>query len=157
MWKLRVIGLIIKLTFLFISMISFNGIANVTVNDCIGIHGDVGIAMLLSMKEDFNLDNSAFIDVNTRIKIISEEPVTFALAKTYGLQEKNLSGENSEDSTTVDEYAMGFMTNNAKNVIAEYTFENKNKLQNISLTSAFVSDTDCIVRFNGYIIVKREF
>lgn len=140
-----------------LSLSVFSANAKTNVNECISVKGDVGKAMLISMVEDFGIEKKSVIEEKTKVKIIREIPVSFKLAQTYGLKEKKLSGDNSDDSTTVNEYAHGFMHDNSKNNIIEYTFESNKNKKNIFLASAFISDTYCIVRFNGYILVKREF
>ncbi len=142
---------------LLLSVFSVNSFAKISIAKCIGTEGDVGKTMLLTMKEDLNIDKSEIIISKTEAEIMSQSPVTLALAKTYGLQEKKLSGKGGDDPTTADEYAKAFMLDNAKNMIIRYTYESKNNMHNILLTSAFISDSECIVRFNGYLIIKREF
>jgi len=144
---------VIFIMFLF----AFDVSAHTNISECVSLHGDVGKVMFFSMLDDLGIKESSVDKERTEVKILSESPVAFALAKTYGVLEKKLSSENSEDKTTVGEYAHGFMKNNTKNVIIEYSFRNKKKMKNVFLASAFISDTDCIVRFNNYIIVQRGF
>lgn len=109
------------------------------------------------MTKDLKIDDSVFNIQKTKAEIISVVPVEYELALMYGEKEHRLDGPNSDIVTTADEYAQGFMENNAKNIIVKYTYEDKQGRQNVFLASTFVSDSECLVRFNGYIIVKREF
>ena len=142
---------------LFVLMFSFSSHSRVNVAECISVRGDIGKTMLLAMEEDLNISKSALLKDKSEAEVISDLPVTFALAKTYGLQERKLSGEGSDDPATADDYAKGFMSDNARNLIIRYTFEDISHSHNILLASAFISDKDCIVRFNGYLIINREF
>lgn len=147
-----------KFIFILLTIFSFSTTANVNVNQCLGNKGDIGIAMRITMGDDLDVDKSSIVRENTSFKIIRNEPITHALAKTFGIKEWIMSGgDDSEDRTTPDGYAEGFMEDNARNFIVEYTFENREKKHNVFLASVFYSDVACIVRFNGYIIVKREF
>ena len=146
-----------KYVIFIMCLFAFDVSASTNVSECISLRGDVGKAMFFSMLDDLGIKETSVDKERTDVKIISESPVSFALAETYGVLEKKLSGENSEDKTTVDEYAYGFMKNHTKNMIIEYSFSNKKNMKNVFLASVFVSDTDCIVRFNNYIIVRRGF
>ena len=125
--------------------------------ECIKKENDAGDVMYVVMSRDLKLDDTVFDMKKTKAEIIAITPVNHPLALMYGEAQKQLGGVNSEDLTTAEEFAQGFMDNNAKNIIVKYTYEDKQGRRNIFLASTFVSDVDCIVRFNGYIIVQREF
>lgn len=113
--------------------------------------------MTTTMLEDFKLDRSVLAMEKTVANIITVMPIDNKLAMMYGEMEHQLDGLNSDMVTTAEAYAHGFMQDNAKNVIVKYTYEDHQGRQNILLTSSFVSNSDCRVRFNGYIVVQREF
>ena len=140
-----------------IILFCFNARALVSPEQCITLQNDVGKAMLMTMLEDFGISRDSIIENKTETELISQQPVNHALALTFGETEQRLSGENSDDPTTAEEYAAGFMAKNAKHQLIKYTFENAVRQHNVLLASAFINDEDCAVRFNGYLIVKREF
>ncbi|HAT23399.1 MAG: hypothetical protein E6559_10450 [Pantoea sp.] len=143
------------LTILFIS---FSALSSVKPEQCIPVKNHVGIATLFTMVEDFDIPIAQVDRSKTITEILYTEPVNHELALIYGKKEKILSGgEISDDKTTAEQYAKGFMGNNAKNIIVKYNFYNHQGKENILIISAFVSDTDCAVRWNGYVVVKREF
>ena len=138
-------------------LVCFNAWALISPEQCMTLRNDVGKAMLLTMLEDFGISRDSIIKEKTETELISQQPVTYSLALTYGETEKKLSGENSDDPTTAEEYAAGFMAKNARQLLVKYTFENVARRHNVLLASALVNDDDCAVRFNGYLVVKREF
>lgn len=143
------------LTILFIS---FSALSSVKPEQCIPVKNHVGIATLFTMVEDFDIPIAQVDRSKTITEILYTEPVNHELALIYGKKERILSGgEMSDDKTTTEQYAKGFMRNNAKNIIVRYNFYNHQGKENILIISAFVSDTDCAVRWNGYVVVKREF
>lgn len=143
------------LTILFIS---FSVVSSVKPEQCIPVKNHVGIATLFTMVEDFDIPIAQVDRSKTKTEILYTEPVNHELAMLYGKKERILSGgEMSDDKTTAEQYAEGFMWNNAKNIIVKYNFYNHQGKENILIISAFVSDTDCAVRWNGYVVVKREF
>lgn len=46
---------------------------------------------------------------------------------------------------------------NPMNIIVRFDYVNKENKHNITLASLVVSEAECSISFNGYIIVKREF
>lgn len=147
----------IKIFIAAILLMSSPSFSAVTPEQCISIEDDVGIASLFSMEEDLNIPPSQIDKGKTKTEILYIEPVTYELALFYGKKETTLSGTNSEDRTTAEQYAEGFMWNNSKNLIVKYNFYNHEGKENILIISAFISDIDCAVRFNGHVVVKREF
>lgn len=145
----------IKVTLLY--FVSVSVLASVSPEECVGVNNVVGMDMYISMVHDLKIDRSTTILSKTKAEIIALSSVNTMLANYYGEEERQRGGKNSDDRTTAKEYAEGFMADNTKNLIIRYTFENRSQKRNIFLASAFVSDTDCAVRFNGYIIVRREF
>ena len=147
-----------KIILLTLLSISFNTLAAVKLEECIPVEEDVGIATLFTMVEDLDIPIAQVDRSKTKAEILYTEPVNHELALIYGKKERILSGgEMSDDKTTAEQYANGFMGNNAKNIIVKYNFYNHQGKENILIISAFVSDTDCAVRWNGYVVVKREF
>lgn len=165
-----------KMVIFILAIFSASASAKININQCLGRLGDVGFTMQTTMEKDLDIDSLLIVPEKTSFKIIRTEPISHALAKTFGMQEVLISrGEFPDDGPTVpdrpprdeiskardnaaaEEYANEFMRNNAKNYIVEYRFENKNKMQNVLLASVFISDQDCNARFNGYIIAHREF
>lgn len=147
-----------KIFILTIFFISFSVVSSVKPEQCIPVKNHVGIATLFTMVEDFDIPIAQVDRSKTKTEILYTEPVNHELALIYGKKERILSGgEMSDDKTTAEQYAEGFMWNNAKNIIVKYNFYNHQGKENILIISAFVSDTDCAVRWNGYVVVKREF
>lgn len=147
-----------KIFILTILFISFSVLSSVKPEQCISVKNHVGIATLFTMVEDFDIPIAQVDRSKTKTEILYTEPVNHELAMIYGKKERILSGgEMSDDKTTAEQYAEGFMWNNAKNIIVKYNFYNHQGKENILIISAFVSDTDCAVRWNGYVVLKREF
>ncbi|WP_313571680.1 hypothetical protein [Pantoea piersonii] len=148
-----------KKTFILtILFVSFSVVSSVKPEQCIPVKNHVGIATLFTMVEDFDIPIAQVDRSKTKTEILYTEPVNHELALIYGKKERILSGgEMSDDKATAEQYAEGFMWNNAKNLIVKYNFYNHQGKENILIISAFVSDTDCAVRWNGYVVVKREF
>jgi len=137
---------------------SFNAFPSVKPEQCIPVKNHVGKATLFTMAEEFDFPSSQVDRSKTKTEILYTEPVNHELALIYGKKERILSGgEMSDDKTTAEQYANGFMGNNAKNIIVKYNFYNHQGKENILIISAFISDIDCAVRWNGYVVVKREF
>ena len=147
-----------KRLFALLLFLSYGAVsADIDPSRCIKNDNDAIAVMTVTMFEDLKLKHTAVDLQKTEAEIIAVVPVNHALALMYGEEEHQLDGPNSDIVTTAEEYAQGFMQDNTKNIIVKYTFRNKQGRQNIFLASTFVSDVSCVARFNGYIIVQREF
>ncbi|WP_340607758.1 hypothetical protein [Xenorhabdus bharatensis] len=144
----------IALILIFTSTSSF---AKVLPANCISINGTVGIDMTNFMLNDLKVKKEDVILEKTKSELLYSNSVGIPLSTYYGEQEKKSEGVNSEDTTTISEYAHTFREDNAKNIIIKFTYENVENKHNVFLASALVNDHDCAVRFNGYLVVKREF
>ena len=58
---------------------------------------------------------------------------------------------------SIKDYIDTYTAYNARNLLIKFTFKNKENKEDIFLASAITNDSECNVRFNGYIIIKREF
>lgn len=51
----------------------------------------------------------------------------------------------------------GYYTNGAKSITARYTYTNDKGKKNVFIASSLLNNDECSVRFNGYLILSREF
>lgn len=114
--------------------------------------------MTNAMATDFKIKKESLLIDKTKMEVAYTTPVSEPLSMLFGEQEKAASGgEKSEDKTTAKEYARSFRENHAKNIVVKFTYENVAHKHDVLLASALVNDDECSVRFNGYIVISREF
>lgn len=140
------------LAFLFLSGNTF---AEVVKDDnCNSPHSSTGISMMDKMYNAMRIDTKTVVEEKTKTELISNIAVSERLARQYALESYN---KNPDNWLSVKDYKEIYSNYNARNLIIKFTYENQNKKQNVFLVSALVNDYECGIRFNGYIIVKREF
>ena len=146
--KYKVFPLIIPL------LTAFTANAKLTADDCIDIERSVGINVTDAMVRDFGLNEKDVDLEQTKVLLLYQEKVTTSMALYFALQDKknpalaNLSLEDLMESYTTD---------NPTNLIIKFDYVNKSGKHNVLLSSHFISEEECTIRYNGYLIVKREF
>ncbi|WP_345829390.1 hypothetical protein AAGR22_20780 [Erwinia sp. HDF1-3R] len=121
---------------------------------CMGIHGSMGSGMTDAMIEDFSLSEKQFIVGETKMEIVEDVPVNYPLADFYAKRDR---AEEAIHFTSLNEIRSIYTEYHPRNIIVKFTYYNKRGKNNVFLTSYVINDYECSIRFNGYIIVKREF
>lgn len=121
---------------------------------CLDINRSIGISMTDALIEDSGIKESDILLQQTKLTLVSANKVTPELAEL--LARKSYNSE-SEHFTPIEKYKEIFLQSNAQNIIVQYDYINHNNKHNITLASLLIDDDECSVKFNGYIIVKREF
>lgn len=135
-------------------LISSTTFASLTPDACLDIHRAVGVSMTDAMVKDFGIQEMDIDLDSTEITLLSQHRVTEPLAELYARQSFNAESTHFfSEKTYQDIYQHG----NASNIIVKYDYVNRDNKHNIMLASLLINDDECSVRFNGYIIVKREF
>ncbi|MGV3345237.1 hypothetical protein ACGVWS_05635 [Enterobacteriaceae bacterium LUAb1] len=137
-----------------ILFISYPAFAVVTPESCLDINRSVGVSMTDAMIKDFGLQEKDIVIDKTTMTLlekikVTEEMAAFYASQSYRSEPKHFFPES--------EYQSIYLQSNATNIIVKYDYVNKENKHNITLASLIVNDDECSVRFNGYLIVKREF
>ena len=134
--------------------LSFSSLATVTPESCLDIDRSVGVGMIRAMTRDFKIDKKEVILKKTKMTLLDIQDVTEVMADFYAQEDqRELRFPDSE----LNEYADLYKGDNPKNLIIKYDFVNKKNKHNIFIASLLINDTECSVRFNNYITVRREF
>ncbi|PLR30108.1 hypothetical protein [Chimaeribacter arupi] len=141
-------ALIIALT------LTSSGLGAVEKNPCIVPHASIGIGMVNAMEQDMGIDARILQEDKTSAELIDNTKMTEILAEQFAVNEARREGKGW---LSAEEYKKIYYNDNTRNLIVKYNYENNMGKHNVFLTSALVNDNECSVRFNGYIIVKREF
>lgn len=144
-------------------MIKFIGVLLVTLSTqsvagnnagCAKIGASMYIGLTDAIVEDLNISRDQIIQKNVSVEVISVSPIT----KVYAEQ---LAKEDYKKLDThilsLDNYIEGYSTDNTEVIIAKYTYRNAKNKNNIFIASSLRNKYECSVRFNGYLIVEREF
>ncbi|WNJ78656.1 Shiga toxin A subunit [Cedecea neteri] len=123
-------------------------------NSCVVPQSSIGISMLNAMDKEMKIDISTVLRDKTETELVTNEPVSHQLVEQFAIIDEK---QNPNMWLSVKDYINVYSESNARNLIVKFTFENTNRQHNVFLASALVNDNECSVRFNGYIIVKRDF
>ncbi|MEQ4531314.1 MAG: hypothetical protein ABN478_08445 [Mixta sp.] len=131
-----------------------SALANVTPESCLDINRSVGVSMIDAMVKDFGIQQSEVIIDKTQLSLLYKQKVTSQMADFYARDSYN---NEAAHFFSESKYKELYLESNAQNIIVKYDFFNVQNKHNITIASLLVNDDECSVRFNGYIIVKREF
>lgn len=139
------------LSLLFI--MSFSSYA-VESNPCVVPGSSVEIPVFDFMIYSMGIKKTDVVESKTKLELIDNTPVTKELAVFFATESKFKAHDNLLD---LQGYYDIYMMNNPRNLTIKYTYENLNGKHNVFIGSAIVNNDECSIRFNGQIIVKREF
>ncbi|MEI2267222.1 hypothetical protein [Erwinia sp. CGal63] len=131
---------------------SFSGAAQVIDNNCKSPLSSTGMEMIDQMRDAMHIDPKSIVEKETTTELLFNEPVTDILSTYYAKVSYDEDG-----SLPLNEYKEIYADDNPRNLIIKFTFKNKQEKENVFLVSAIASDYECNIRYNGYIIAKREF
>lgn len=131
-----------------------SGAEQVIDDNCKSPISGTGIVMMDEMHNLMKIDVSSIEKDKTKTELLFNEPVSHALANHYANESyKKMKGE----YLYVKDYIDTYTEYNARNLIIKFNFKNNLGKEDVFIVSSLVNDYECSVRFNGYIIVKREF
>lgn len=140
------------ISLLFLADISFA--AEVKTNPCITPESAIGIGLMDAMEKNMRIDIHTLQRNKTKVSLLENTKVSEKLAEQFAIADE----KKSPDSwLSVKDYKKIYLEDNARNLIIRYDYENKQSKHNIFIVSALVNDNECSVRFNGYLIVQRQF
>lgn len=139
---------------IFLLSLPFSSLATVTPESCLDINRSIGISMTDAMVKDLKINEQALRLDKTKIVLLDTQNVTEEMAELYAQQDKE---EFRFPASKLNRFISIYKEANPKNIIIKYDYVNKQNKHNIFIASLLVNDNECSVRFNGYILVRREF
>lgn len=121
---------------------------------CAKVGASMYIDLTDSIIEDLNITRNQIIQKNVSVEVISLSPISKVYAEQ--LAEKAFKYQTTHFLSKND-YARIFSEDDVKIVVAKYTYRNAENKKNIFIASSLQNKYECSVRFNGYLIVEREF
>jgi len=131
-----------------------SALANVTPESCLDINRSVGVSMIDAMVKDFGIQQSEIIIDKTQLSLLYKQKATSQMAEFYA---KDSYNNEAAHFFSESKYKELYLESNAQNIIVKYDFVNVQNKHNITIASLLVNDDECSIRFNGYLVVKREF
>lgn len=126
--------------------------ADVPGSECAASGNFVEGMLLASIKNDLGIDLTTIQYNKTAVEIVSIKPVSELFARKLAIAD---SKENPE--LTEKDYYDIYRNGHVMTVTAKYIFIDSNNKRDAFISSAFVNDDECSVKYNGYITLSREF
>lgn len=122
----------------------------------------VGLSMESSLFEalskDLKIDTSTVDETKAKVEIIDISLVSKIYAESLARMDfdKNL-GKNKTEDMYNDIYLSSYYDNEVKSITAKYTYINKMGKKSVFIASSLMNQNECSIRFNGYLVISREF
>jgi len=123
-------------------------------NPCIKTDSSIDITMISAMEQEMKIDVGTIRRDKTTSELIENIKVNSRLAELYAVKDEKQS---PDKWLSVKDYKKIYFDDNATNLIVKFVYENDKGKHNIFYASAIVNNYECSIRFNGYIIARREF
>lgn len=112
------------------------------------------IGLTDTIVEDLNISRDHIIQKNFSVEVISVSPIKKVYAEQLAKDDyKKLNTH----ILSINNHIEGYSKDNTEVIIAKYTYRNATDKKNIFIASNLKNKYECSVRFNGYLIVEREF
>lgn len=111
-----------------------------------------------AMKAELHINTSPIIKDKTRVEVLDVSPVSKLYAESLAKSDyekdkaRNIKAVLDERS-----YFDSYYADQVKSVVAKYTYVNNARKKDVFIVSSLMSNYECSIRFNGYLILSREF
>lgn len=114
--------------------------------------------LLTRIKDDLGIDLTEIQYDKTVVTVLSVAPVSDVFARKLAIADSQADVKKAPgDRLSENEYYGIYHDSHVLTVTAKYTFTDKQNKRDEFISSAFVNDDECSVRYNGYLTLSREF
>ncbi len=103
---------------------------------------------------DLHIDAESLQEKHVLVEVLAITPVSEIFAE-------QLATTDSEKQTGIklkkEDFFESYYTNGAKSITAKYTFTNGKGKRDVFIASSLMNNDECSVRFNGYLVLSRNF
>lgn len=127
-------------------------------NGCATVGASMELSLFDAMQSDLNINPSTILKNKTRVEILDVSPVSKLYAESLAKNDYDKDkARNKVAMLDEKSYFDSYYENQAKSIVAKYTYINSGRKKNVFIASSLMNENECSVRFNGYIILSREF
>lgn len=121
---------------------------------CKSPYSGTAIELTRVMENKLNINTETIVEKETKTSLISNEKINPTLTNQYANEDYQ---EDPQKGLPLSTYQEIYSEHDVRNLIIKFTFKNNKRKENVFLVSTLANNSECSIRFNGYIIVKREF
>ncbi|EEV7649156.1 TPA: Shiga toxin A subunit [Escherichia coli] len=125
---------------------------------CATVGASIELSLFDAMKSDLNINSSTILRDKTRVDVLDVSPVSKFYAESLAkIDYEKDKARNKKAMLDEKSYFDSYYENHAKSIVAKYTYINNDRGKDVFIASGLINENECSVRFNGYIILSREF
>ncbi len=137
---------------LVILFFCFPALAAVTQEPCVRIYSSVDIGMYRAMIRDLKIAEEEVVRDKTEMTLLKAIPVNKKTAFYFAMQDFREIKHSSLDALVSD-----YSNSGAKILTVQYVYKNRSGKRNTFIGTSIVNRDECSIRFNGYLLISREF
>ncbi|CAH6140618.1 hypothetical protein AN2353V1_3355 [Citrobacter koseri] len=125
---------------------------------CATVGASMESSLFDAMKNDLNVNLSTIIKDKTKVEILDVSSVSKLYAESLAkIDYEKDKARNKTEMLDEGSYFASYYENQVKSIVAKYTYINNDRKKDVFIASSLMNADECSVRFNGYIILSREF
>ena len=126
-------------------------------NGCASVGASMEIALFDAISRDLKIDTSTILRNKTIIEVIDTSSVSNLYAKSLAKIDYESAVAQGKAKLPENAYFESYYENHTQSLTAKYTYINKEMKKDVFIASSLMNKDECSVRFNGYIMLSREF
>lgn len=125
---------------------------------CESVSASMESSLFAAIQKDLKIDISTLQKDKTAVEIINTATVSKLYAESLAKQDYLADkAKNHELTLKESDYFSSYYENQTKSITAKYTYINKSNKKDVFIASSLMNEDECSIRFNGYLILSREF
>lgn len=125
---------------------------------CATVGASMELSLLDAIKKELKVNTSTIIKEQTKVEVVDVSPVSRFYAESLAsIDYEKDRKKNRRATLDKKSYFDSYYENHVRSIVAKYTYVNNNKEKDVFIASSLMNDDECSIRFNGYIILSREF
>lgn len=125
---------------------------------CATVGASMEISLLDEIQKVLNIDPSSIQKTKTIAEVINISPVTKLYARSlanmdYEADKNKLGKAYIKES----DYFSSYYGNHVQTITAKYVYFNNENKKDVFIASSLMNTEECSIRFNGYLVLYREF
>lgn len=125
--------------------------------NCAAVGASMESWLFNAIEKELKIDVSTIQKDKTEVEIITTIPVSEIYAEVLAKSDRADSIAKGKATIPESEYFSSYYGNDTKSITAKYTYINKANKKDVFIASSLMNKDECSIRFNGYIIVSRDF
>lgn len=127
-------------------------------NQCAAIESYMELSLFDAITNDLNIPSDSIIRSKTQVNVLDSSSVSPMLAKQLAHIDYEADKKGTGHALLSEkEYQSTFQGNGAKTITAKYTYLNSENKKDIFIATSLMNNDECSIRFNGYLVLSRQF